>query len=93
MCQCAMCHKWELEKTSERAADDASSHTDVAVPVDRVETNDASDERRIEVVNALNIFVHVAAEILQNRLSSLCKDTKKSQHHVINSASGFSCEV
>ena len=47
-----------------RTSDQTRSHADFLVPVDRMETHVASDERFVQVVDTLQIFVNVASEFL-----------------------------
>ena len=50
--------------TCEWTSNDAGSHGDVSMPVYRVKTNKTSDERRVEIVNSLQLLVNVTSELL-----------------------------
>ena len=61
--------------TCELAADDRGSHADVSVPAERVKADVASDERRVEVVNTLQILVNVATELLHTTSPAVNSNT------------------
>jgi len=54
-----------LKHTCVWTAEQSGSHTDVSVPVNGMEANEPRNERRVEVMDALDVFVHVAAKILR----------------------------
>jgi hypothetical protein len=43
----------------------SSSHADMTVPVKWMESYEASDEWRVEIMNTFNVLVHIPAELLQ----------------------------
>lgn len=57
----------QVSQTFEGTAEQPGAHRDVAVPVDRVEADEARHERRVEVVEALHVLVHVPTKLLQHK--------------------------
>ena len=59
------CELWRAKRTGVWTAEQPGSHADVSVPVDGMEPDESRDERRVEIVRAFEVFVHVPAKILR----------------------------
>jgi len=58
------CELWRAKHTDIWTAKQSGSHADMSVPVNRMKANEASDKRRVEIVNSFDVFIHVATKIL-----------------------------
>ena len=56
---------WKAKPTGVWTAKQAGPHADVSVPVNGMKADESCNERRIEIVNSFNVFIHVASKILQ----------------------------